>query len=172
MLYYIIDTVCAHKEAITNIAGGDNTPTGSFTIVKLFTGNTEMYLIMASFVVTVLLVYFIRRMSVNNAWLIAIISGGLLNFVIIMVGSLILKIDYSTLWLTIGMILSLALAYILQFFVFSLDYTRTEHTQFEDDEYYYYVKAVPKINVTAPEMNVKRINAQRKKKNFSRGNKK
>ena len=32
------------------------------------------------------------------------------------------------------------------------------------DEYYYYVKAVPKINVVAPEMNVKRINAQRKKK--------
>lgn len=45
-----------------------------------------------------------------------------------------------------------------------MDYSRTEHTQFEDDEYYYYVKAVPKINVVAPEMNVKRINAQRKKK--------
>ena len=34
----------------------------------------------------------------------------------------------------------------------------------EDYDYYYYVKAVPKINVTAPEMNVKRINAQRRKK--------
>ena len=60
--------------------------------------------------------------------------------------------------------MSLGLAYILQFFVFSVDYSRTEHTQFEDDEYYYYVKAIPKINVTAPEMNVKRINAQRKRK--------
>lgn len=172
LLYYIIDTISTHKEAITNIASGDNTPTGSFTIVNMVTGNTEMYLIMASFVVTVLVVYFIRRMSINNAWMISIISGGLLNFVIILVGSLVLKIDYSTVGLIIGAVISVILAYILQFFVFSLDYTRTEHTQFEDDEYYYYVKAVPKINVTAPEMNVKRINAQRKKKNFSRGNRK
>ena len=172
LLYYIIDTISTHKEAITNIASGDNTPTGSFTIVNMVTGNTEMYLIMASFVVTVLVVYFIRRMSINNAWMISIISGGLLNFVIILVGSLVLKIDYSTVGLIIGAVISVILAYILQFFVFSLDYTRTEHTQFEDDEYYYYVKAVPKINVTAPAMNVKRINAQRKKKNFSRGNRK
>ena len=57
----------------------------------------------------------------------------------------------------------------MQFFVFSVDYSRTEHTQFEDDEYYYYVKAVPKMNVAAPEMNVKRINAQRRKK--GKGNK-
>ena len=30
--------------------------------------------------------------------------------------------------------------------------------QFEDDEYFYYVKAVPKVTVTAPEKTVKRIN--------------
>ena len=30
--------------------------------------------------------------------------------------------------------------------------------QFEDDEYYYYVKAVPKIVVSAPEKTVKKIN--------------
>ena len=62
-----------------------------------------------------------------------------------------------------GTLISVLLAFIVQFFVFSVDYSRIEHTQFEDDEYYYYVKAVPKINVTAPEMNVKRINAQRRK---------
>lgn len=30
--------------------------------------------------------------------------------------------------------------------------------QFEDDEYYYYVKAIPKAGVAAPEMSVKHIN--------------
>ena len=33
--------------------------------------------------------------------------------------------------------------------------------QFEDDEYYYYVKAVPKISVAKPEKTVKRINGRR-----------
>ena len=35
-----------------------------------------------------------------------------------------------------------------------LDYTAVEHVQFEDDDYYYYVKAVPKIDVAMPTMNV------------------
>ena len=47
---------------------------------------------------------------------------------------------------------------IVKFFVFSVDYTRKERLQFEDDEYYYYVKAVPKSSVTIPEKTVKRIN--------------
>ena len=38
-----------------------------------------------------------------------------------------------------------------------MDYSRTETLQFEDDEYYYYVKAVPKVGVTLPEKQVKHI---------------
>ena len=34
------------------------------------------------------------------------------------------------------------------FFVHNLDYRRIENHQFEDDEYYYYVKAVPKMGMT------------------------
>ena len=171
LLYYIIDVISTHRDAISNISSGGSTPAGSITIVNMITNNPEMTLTMVSFAITVLVVYFIRRMAMNNAWVIAIVTGGVLNFVIILVGTLVLNIEYSNLWLIIGTALSLILAFALQFFVFSVDYTRTEHTQFEDDEYYYYVKAVPKINVTAPEMNVKRINAQRKKKNLSKGNK-
>ena len=56
----------------------------------------------------------------------------------------------------------------LQFFIFSVDYTRTEHVQFEDDDYIYYVKAVPKMSVTTQEINVKKINAQKAKKTTQR----
>ena len=54
------------------------------------------------------------------------------------------------------------LASIIQFFEFNVDYNRTEKVQFEDDEYYYYVKAVPKVNVSTPERTVKRINQQKR----------
>ena len=50
----------------------------------------------------------------------------------------------------------------LEFFVFNVDYSRTEHVQFEDDEYYYYVKAVPKNTVTAPQKRVKTIRVPEK----------
>ena len=53
---------------------------------------------------------------------------------------------------------SLLIAMIVEFFAFSVDYSRTEYTQFEDDEYYYYVKAVPKACVTTSERSIKKIN--------------
>ena len=37
----------------------------------------------------------------------------------------------------------------------NLDYARIERTQFEDDDYYYYVKAIPKKNVSGEEITVK-----------------
>ena len=37
---------------------------------------------------------------------------------------------------------------------FAVDFRRTEYVQYEDDEYYYYVKAVPKIKVTQKDRNV------------------
>ena len=38
-----------------------------------------------------------------------------------------------------------------------MDYKHTENVQFEDDDYYYYVKAIPKRKVAAPDRKVKNI---------------
>lgn len=165
IIYYMLDVMSKNALAIRNIVEETTSSASVNSIINMLGNNKEMMLTVVSFAITIVVVYLIKRTSINNAWSIAIFAGGAIDFTIILVGSLILNTEISILWLIIGTILSVILAYILQFFVFSVDYSRTEHTQFEDDEYYYYVKAVPKINVTAPEMNVKRINAQRKRKN-------
>ena len=54
---------------------------------------------------------------------------------------------------------------VIEFFAFHVDYSRVEKVQFEDDEYYYYVKAVPKITVAMPSKTVKKINTPKKKYN-------
>jgi hypothetical protein len=64
--------------------------------------------------------------------------------------------------LIVGSVVSVLVALVVKFFVFSVDYTRTERLQFEDDEYYYYVKAVPKASIAIPEKTVKRINERQK----------
>ncbi len=165
IIYFMINIVSKNTMVASQISGGKISSAGFDSITNLISNDSRMILVILAFVLTILVVYFIKRMSVDNAWTIAIFTGGILEFVVIMVGILILKTEGSLLEIIIGSILSIMIAFIVQFFVFSVDYSRTEHTQFEDDEYYYYVKAVPKINVTAPEMNVKRINAQRRKKN-------
>ena len=71
-----------------------------------------------------------------------------------------------------GCIISLLIVLVLDFMTLSVDYSRVEHTQFEDDEYYYYVKAVPKAFVPVEDKLVKKINAKRaKNRKITRGKK-
>lgn len=120
--------------------------------------NKSMWITIAAFVICLLLVYTIRRQAFDNAWKAAIASGAVANVLIMIVGDVALNVHTSYVVLIVGSIVSILIAIVLEFFVFSVDYSRSERLQFEDDEYYYYVKAVPKISVTAPEKTVKRIN--------------
>lgn len=45
----------------------------------------------------------------------------------------------------------------IQFFHLTLDYHGTRKLQFEDDEYYYYVTAIPKYKVAVVDKTVTRI---------------
>lgn len=117
--------------------------------------NREMYLVIAVFVVTSLVVYLVRRMEVDHAWTLAIISGTLIEISGLFVGYLVLGITGKTLWLLIGGVISMIFAFIIQFLFMNLDYDRTERVQFEDDDYYYYVKAVPKKMIAVREVTVK-----------------
>ena len=56
------------------------------------------------------------------------------------------NIDLAKVFL--GVFLSLIVELLVEFFCFMVDYTRIENVQFEDDDYYYYVKAVPKVTVS------------------------
>ena len=125
--------------------------------------NKEMILMIVAFSVTVILVYFIKRQAIDYAWTIAIAAGALADMMILLVGDLVFDTNGSIAMLIVGTIVSVLAAKVVEFFVFSVDYSRTEKVQFEDDEYYYYVKAIPKINVAAPSRTVKKINSHKRK---------
>ena len=125
--------------------------------------NKAMFVTLVVFLLTLGLVYTIRRLSIDNAWMIAIIAGLTTNAVLLLVCEFILELQFSVIAIAIGTFLSFGISLLIQFLEFNVDYTRTEIVQFEDDEYYYYVKAVPKNILAAPEKKVKRINKQHKK---------
>ena len=142
-------------------SGEDAAVTSKFTaILNQLIGNKEMYLVLLTFLLVTLIVLFIRRLSIDHAWTVAIIVGGLVNFIVLFTGYVLLGISGRITGLVAGSLISLAVALILEFLFFNLDYTRTERVQFEDDEYYYYVKAVPKIYVAEKEKRVKKFNAK------------
>ena len=52
----------------------------------------------------------------------------------------------------------------IQIFAISPFIQKTKLLQYEDDEYYYYVKAVPKISLVNENVKVKQINARKTRK--------
>ena len=133
-------------------------------------GNKTMLVAVAAFAITIVVVYFIRRLSIDYAWTIAIITGTLVNILILLFGDLIFNTNVSILGLIVGSVISALFVKVLEFFVFNVDYSRTEMVQFEDDEYYYYVKAVPKNTVATPEKRVKTIRVPDKAVNHPQKN--
>lgn len=122
--------------------------------------NKEMWVMVIAFVICVLVVYNVRRMSMTQAWKIAIISGAAVNIIFIIAGGMAFGVHASYATLFVGNIVAIIVGLILEIGFFAVDYSRSETLQYEDDEYYYYVKAVPKINVAAQEKTVKKINSR------------
>lgn len=155
VLYYFLYGIQQNAATLMNVVENEDT-TSKFDIsVGQLLSNKEMYLVIAIFVVTAIVVYVVRRLEVDHAWTLAIISGALIEIAGLFVGFLVLGITGKTVWLLVGNVLTMLIAFVLQFLFMNLDYDRTERVQFEDDDYYYYVKAVPKKMVAVKEVTVK-----------------
>ena len=160
--YYMVHYVAQNVSVIAAMA--DDAPAVKLRfIIDGILQNREMIVTIAAFSITVIMVYLIRRLSVDYAWTIAMVAGIVVDIMVLLVGDLMFDTNVALFGVIFGNVISFLLTLILQFFVFNVDYSRTEKVQFEDDEYYYYVKAVPKVVVSKPDKKVKQINSQRAK---------
>lgn len=159
MIYYMVTYVKSYATVIGTVA-----ETGVMEQITAFTqqlfSNKEMWMIVISFTICLLFVYNIRCLEIDYAREIAVVAGVLVHLIMMTFGYVMMDINVSYLELIISSIIAVIIAIILKMFVISVDYSRSEHLQFEDDEYYYYVKAVPKVTVAVPEKTVKKINVR------------
>lgn len=161
IVYFFLDGVKINS-ALLGAKGDDETSmTSKFvSVINQLLGNKEMYLAVVVLSVTALVVYSIHSLSMDHAWSIAIVIGILVQFTGFFAGYILIGIHGRMLNLVLGSIASALIAFLLKFFVFHVDYSRTERVQFEDDEYYYYVKAIPKISVTKSKKQVTKFNSK------------
>ena len=116
-----------------------------------------MFIAVVIFAIVITVVYIIRQFSFEYALVISIGAGVVTNIL----SFLIADLKYAN-TVNIGTLILMSvvcgfIALIAEFMKRVLDYTAIERVQFEDDDYYYYVKAVPKVNVSIPRYNVKRM---------------
>ncbi|MCF0132624.1 MAG: hypothetical protein HUJ72_02035 [Blautia sp.] len=158
VIYYFIRYINGH---IQGIAASDIAVTERLKLLcDALVTNWAMWILLAAFVVVTLLVNVIRNLSFDHSWRVAIVLGGIAYAGVVIGGGSLFEVEIATTPLAIYTCVSVILALVLEFFVFGGNYSRTERVQFEDDEYYYYVKAVPKAYIPTSERSIKRITAE------------
>lgn len=162
LVYFVLSFVGNNYDEVIKVGSDDG-----FAVLKMFFQGVlqekAFYFCIIVFAVVVILVYAIKRLSIDYSWIIAVISAGVFEVIAFLVANVVIdmRLVSGIAATIIGGLLSVGIAWFLQFFLHSVDYTKTSKVQFEDDDYYYYVKAVPKIKVAAPDVRVKRVKAKR-----------
>lgn len=162
LIYYLLRYVSDN----VSVFSAQDAQTGSVKLRLMIDGildNRAMLVTIIVFSLVVVLVYGLRRMAVKHAWNIAIMAGIAANAILLLIFEFMMDLNFSVLGIILGSAVSFGICQIIRFMEFNVDYSRTEIVQFEDDEYYYYVKAIPKNTVAVSDKKVKKINRQHKK---------
>ncbi len=157
IIWYLISIVKNFSGVQVNIKNLDEVISLFTGVVDAFLANKQMLITIAVFALVITAIFIIRRFSFDFAFVVSIGAGVLVNILGFLVAVLHFNVSINAGKLILMSLISGVIAVVLEFFKRVLDYTAIERVQFEDDDYYYYVKAVPKVNVSIPRHNVKRM---------------
>lgn len=159
ILYYVFQVI---KTAVTmqiNMTVEDILLVYTYVVDNLV-NNKQMIMTVVIFALILLVTYFVKRLRFDYAFEISVAAGALTGLLGFLISYLFLGKSNQIFSMIVGIVASGVIVFVINFFKLTLDYSGAERVQFEDDVYYYYVKAVPKVTVTAPQKNVKHINAK------------
>jgi MFS family permease len=127
------------------------------TMKETILDNRTLLVTIAIFLVVFIVIYGIRKLSMDYSSYIAVGTGAVIHLLGFIMAALLLQIEVNVASVFIVSILGSMLAVFISFLSKPLDYTRGESVQFEDDDNYYYVKVVPKIRMRTDVTKVKQV---------------
>lgn len=157
ILVYFISVYTRDVSALLATTSGNEAGVGVQRMIHLITIDKKLLVVVIVFCLIIFMAAILYRIFDERAWMFTVASGNIVLALLLLSGRLIFELDYTIWRVFLECILAVALAVIYQFFRGIGDISRIEKVTFEDDEYIYYVKAVPKIKVSLTERNVTRI---------------
>jgi len=153
IVYFVFKVIqeAAVRQDITSL---DATLALYIDVVNNLFKHKEMFITAAIFAVVILIMWLVRKMRFEFVFELTIVLGAIINILGFLLANLQMDINVGTGSMILGTVISMLLVFAAQFFRVVLDYTSVEYVQFEDDDYYYYVRAVPKIDVAKLQKNV------------------
>ena len=171
IMYYTIDYIHANAGSF-EASGLAGAITKLSTFLRKLLTNKEMWLYVLAFVVCLWVVSMIRKRDIPHCWKIAAVFGALVDLLILAVGAAVLGVKLNLGMLLISHVLAVAIGLVLEYLFFNVDYKHKESLQFEDDDYVYYVSAIPKVKSGAePQKEVKRLKKESNEKAASKDKK-
>ena len=162
LMYYILRNVSKFELNLTRDIM-ENSSNALLFVANHILNNKEMLIMMVSFTIIIVVVGIIRNSSLNNAWRLATVVGTIVQLFLIVILYFIWRVDTPIIMFIIETAIALFIGLMSSIFTFNASYAKTERLEFEDDDYYYYVKAVPKIKVSVDNIKVTHINAKNSK---------
>lgn len=165
----ILPTVCGviiyHLLDVVKVAAMRDISRKIDDVVELYTdifdsliANKQMIMMIVVFSLVITVVWFIRRFAFDYSFEISLGAGVMVNILGFLIADLKYDVTVTIGTLILMSVISGAIAMVCDYMKRVLDYTAVERVQFEDDDYYYYVKAVPKVNISLKEMDIKHYN--------------
>lgn len=122
--------------------------------------NDKIIIFSIVFSIVILLTHLIYKLPFNYSWYVAIAIGAICNVIFFMIAGAFLSVSVEMGDLIFGSIVGAIVTTLVQICKSMVDYSRKETVQFEDDEYFYYVTAIPKFAVSSKKKDVKKITSE------------
>ncbi len=159
VVYYMLQILKEHTVVSDSFSLDDILPFYT-EVFEALLASKDILIVSGVFAVVIIVVYTVRRQKMEYAAELAIVAGAVVNVFGFLVCDLRFDTKITLGSMIVGTLLSMLGTFVALFFKRVLDYTAVENVQFEDDDYYYYVKAVPKIEIGIAERKVEHINAK------------
>ena len=143
ILYYFMEVV---SDRSTVLQGKETESVQKLQILlDALINNQEMWLNILAFVVVLMVVYLISRTSADYSWRIGDAAGAIIYILIMILGGMFLNVNINIGSVILSGVLAAVVGLLIEFAALGIDYSRSETTQFEDDEYVYWVLIIPEV---------------------------
>ena len=146
MMYYFIEYIAENADSLSVSTKDPMEMANQYAaIFQGYFQNRAMIVSVMAFAICILLVFILHQMAFSYNWTVAVAVGLFSIPVVSAIGSARLAASFSFGAALIGTILSGIFAFLYALAFHGVDYKGTERLRFEDDDYFYFVKAIPKL---------------------------
>ena len=125
--------------------------------IEIVTANDQWIAVAFVYALVVLIVFAASKMDVDFSKEIAILLGVVINIVSFIFLRLAVGLDVNIFAMILLSVVSGLIVLFIKLFDVILNYQRAERVEFEDDEYYYFVKVVPKMTISRRQRKIRKI---------------